>query len=114
MRSSTPASPRGAHDNRITGTNAACAEHNEYGIDGMVVTGSGSVVKHNRIEGMTVSGSAGILVQDYPDSPPATNNLVTANVLTGNLLDIEVTAASNDNVVTGNRCTTSSPQSLCP
>ena len=99
--------------NRIVGTNRACPSQNAYGIDGIVVSGTGSVVQQNRIEGKDVPGSAGILLVDYPDSPAARNNLIVGNVLVGNVLDIAVQASSGDNVVTHNRCTTSSPVGLC-
>ncbi len=99
--------------NRVIGTNPACPTQNAYGIDGIVVTGSGTVVEHNRVEGKDVKGSAGILVTDYPDSPPATNNLIVRNVLSGNVLDIDLEASSGDNIVAGNHCTYSSPAGLC-
>ncbi len=100
--------------NRILGTNLACPAQNAYGIDGIVVAGTGSLVQQNRIEGKDAPGSAGILVVDYPDSPPARNNLIVGNVLVGNVLDIGVQATGGDNVVKRNHCTTSSPVGLCP
>jgi hypothetical protein len=48
-----------------------------------------------------------------PESPPPQYNGISHNVLSDNLLDIDLQAVSGDNVVTRNRCTTSSPPDLC-
>ncbi len=99
--------------NHVAGTNGACADQNEFGITGITVSGTNAVVQHNRIEGIVGDDSAGILVVDFPESPPATGNLVSRNTLTGNTLDLSVTATSGDNVVVRNRCTSSEPDGLC-
>ncbi len=112
-RSSIPGSPRTVRFNHVAGTNGACADQNEFGITGITVSGSNAVVQHNRIEGIVGDDSAGILLVDFPESPLATGNLVSRNTLTGNTLDLLVTATSGDNVVVRNRCTSSEPDGLC-
>jgi hypothetical protein len=110
------------HDNRISSTNPRCPDDNLYGMFGILVAGSvGSEVSRNRIEGQTgefegqpaPTQAVGLAVVDFDATNLASNNLVTRNVLVDNDLDLLVTATGAGNVVTGNRCTTSSPPGLC-
>ncbi|OAP61575.1 hypothetical protein AYL99_03778 [Fonsecaea erecta] len=103
--------------NHIHDGNPVCATVPGGALIGITMLGAfGAQVQANLVEGMTAGGTngsaAGIAILNDPVTGlNSSNNVVTANVLRDNNVDIFVQTPGLGNVVEGNQCST--PAELC-
>jgi nitrous oxidase accessory protein NosD len=95
-------------DNRVVSNNAPCPQFTS-GIGVWLDATNGTTVTGNLITGHTPAGwGAGLVIANQ-----ATNNTVRDNRFRRNTLDVLVDSAGSGNIITDNRCTTSTPAGLC-
>jgi nitrous oxidase accessory protein NosD len=93
-------------------TNTVCPDENTYGIYGIILAGAlRATVIDNRIDHQAADGIA--IIDAGPTGPFASHNLVTRNVITESNPDLDVSTQGTGNVITHNRCTSSTPSGLC-
>jgi nitrous oxidase accessory protein NosD len=109
--------------NHIGATNPSCkTQPGFFGAYGIIIDGAVNTdIRHNRITNQTDSGvadifSAGLAIFDEPAVTPvaiASGNVVKQNTLLNNDLDLLVFTSGTSNVITRNKCSSSSPDGLC-